>query len=350
MRKSKEIKVGNVLIGGNNPITVQSMTNTDTADFNSTFNQIVDLQNAGCDIVRLAVNNDLDVESCKKLLTKVSVPLVADIQFDYRLAIKCSDIGFSKVRFNPGNIGSTQKVKELVDACKSNKTTIRIGVNSGSLDKKISSIYGFGADAMFKSVEENVRLLENLGFYDIILSAKSSSVSTTIETYRKLSTFEYPLHVGVTESGYSTMGLIKSAIGIGSLLNDGVGDTIRVSLTGNPVNEVYAGKDILKSLGLLDQYCEIVSCPTCSRCKYDLESIVKELTIYTKDVKKKLKIAAMGCVVNGPGEAKDADFGFAGGANGEAVVFVKGNIVKKIKYDEIISEMKRMVDEFWFLH
>lgn len=346
MRKTKEIKVGNILVGGSNPISVQSMTNTDTSDFISTYNQIIDLQNAGCDIVRLAVNNDSDIDCCKKLLNQVSIPLVADIQFDYRLAIKSSDAGFAKIRFNPGNIGSKAKVKELVDVCKANNTAIRIGVNSGSLDKEISSKYGFGAQALYQSVEDNVKLLESFGFYDIILSAKSSSVATTIETYRLLSKLDYPLHVGVTESGYSTMGLIKSAIGIGSLLNDGIGDTIRVSLTGNPINEVYAGKDILKSLGLINEYCEIVSCPTCSRCKYNLESIVKELTEYTRNIKKKLKIAAMGCVVNGPGEARDADFGFAGGGNGEAVVFVKGNIVKKIKYDEIISEMKRMVDEF----
>lgn len=346
MKKTKEIRVGNVIIGGNNPITIQSMTNTDTSNFEATYNQVLDLQNVGCDIVRLAVNNVSDIESCKKILNKVSIPLVADIQYDYRLAIKSADAGFAKVRFNPGNIGSELKVKELVQACKLNNTPIRIGVNSGSLDKNISSKYGFGAKALYKSVEENVKLLESFGFYDIVLSAKSSSVMTTIETYRLLSQFDYPLHLGVTESGYSTMGIIKSSIGIGSLLADGIGDTIRVSLTGNPINEVYAGKDILKSLGIIDGYCEIVSCPTCSRCKYDLEKIVKELTDYTKNIKKKIKIAAMGCVVNGPGEARDADFGFAGGANGEAVIFKKGNIIKKVKYDEIVSEIKRMVDEF----
>lgn len=346
MKKTKEIKIGNVIIGGQQPILVQSMTNTDTSDYESTYNQIIKLQNVGCDIIRLAVGNDKDIESCKKLIKKVSIPLVADIQYDYRLAIKCSDAGFAKVRFNPGNIGSNLKVKELVEVCKSNKTPIRIGVNSGSLDNNVSKEYGFGAKALYKSIEENVMLLESFGFYDIVLSAKSSSVSTTIETYRMLSAFNYPLHLGVTESGYSTMGLIKSAIGIGSLLNDGIGDTIRVSLTGNPINEVSAGKDILKSLGLIDGFCEIISCPTCSRCKYNLESIVKELTDYTRNVKKKIKIAAMGCVVNGPGEARDADFGFAGGANGDAVIFEKGIITKKVKYNEILSEMKRMVDEF----
>ncbi len=199
---------------------------------------------------------------------------------------------------------------------------------------------------MVKSIQKHVDILEKFGFYDIVLSAKSSNVNTTIEVYRKLHTMGYPLHVGVTESGYSTMGIIKSAIGIGSLLVDGIGDTIRVSLTGDPVQEVCAAHDILKAIGLKEDFCEIVSCPTCSRCKYDLENIVKELTDYTKNVRKKIKIAAMGCVVNGPGEARDADFGFAGGGNGQAVIFEKGNVVKKISTDEILDEIKRRIDKF----
>lgn len=343
---SKKVRIGNIEIGGGNSIAVQSMTNTVTSDFDATLNQLLDLQNAGCDIARLAVNDTDDVESSKKLIKAVTMPLVADIQFDYRLAVMSADAGYAKIRFNPGNIGSDKNVAEVVAACKANNVPIRIGVNSGSLEKEISKEYGFGADAMVKSVQRHVSLLEKFGFYDIVLSAKSSNVKTTVEVYRKLHLMGYPLHIGVTESGYSTMGIIKSSIGIGSLLVDGIGDTVRVSLTGNPVQEIKAAHDILKSIGLKENFCEIVSCPTCSRCKYDLESIVKELTEYTKNITKKIKIAAMGCVVNGPGEARDADFGFAGGGNGQAVIFEKGNVVKKITTDEILEEIKRRIDAF----
>ncbi|MBE5731495.1 MAG: flavodoxin-dependent (E)-4-hydroxy-3-methylbut-2-enyl-diphosphate synthase [Clostridiales bacterium] len=343
---AKEVKIGNITIGGGKPIAVQSMTNTVTSDYDATFLQLQRLQEAGCDIARLAVNNNEDVEVSKRLIKKIDMPLVADIQFDYKLAVMSADAGYAKIRFNPGNIGSKKNVAEVVSACKQNCVPIRIGVNSGSLEKEISKTYGFGADAMIKSVQRHVEILEKFGFYDIVLSAKSSDVKTTVEVYRKLYLMGYPLHVGVTESGYSTMGMIKSSIGVGSLLLDGIGDTIRVSLTGDPIQEVEVAQNILKAIGLKEDFCEIVSCPTCSRCKYDLESIVKELTEYTKNTKKKIKIAAMGCIVNGPGEARDADFGFAGGGNGQAVIFEKGNVVKKIATDEILSEIKRRIDNF----
>lgn len=343
---TKKVKIGNIEIGGGNPIAVQSMTNTVTSDFDATFLQLKNLKEAGCDIARLAVNNLDDVEVSKRLIKAIDMPLVADIQFDYKLAVASADAGYAKIRFNPGNIGSEKNVAEVVSACKNNNVPIRIGVNSGSLEKEISQKYGYGADAMVKSVQRHVAILEKFGFYDIVLSAKSSNVKTTVDVYRKLHEMGYPLHVGVTESGYSTMGMIKSAIGIGSLLVDGIGDTIRVSLTGDPTQEIKVAHDILKGLGIKEDYCEIISCPTCSRCKYDLESIVKELTEYTKNVRKKIKIAAMGCVVNGPGEARDADFGFAGGGNGNAVIFEKGCVVKKISTDEILSEIKRRIDNF----
>ena len=340
------VKIGNIIIGRGYPVAVQSMTNTDTADYESTKTQLLALQSAGCDIARLAVTSMEEVEVCKKLVLSTTMPLVADIQFDYRLAVACADAGFAKIRFNPGNIGDESKVKKVVDACKANGIPIRVGVNSGSLDKDISAKYGFGADALAESVKKHVGLLEKFGFYDIVVSAKSSDVVTTVDTYRKLKSLGYVLHLGVTESGYSQAGIIKSAIGIGSLLVDGIGDTIRVSLTGDPLNEVYAAKNILKALGLEKNYCEIISCPTCSRCKYDLEKIVAELTDYTENIKKPLKIAAMGCVVNGPGEARDADFGFAGGDNGTAVIFEKGKVVKRVDADEILPEIKRRIDEY----
>ncbi len=343
---TKEVKIGNIIIGGEKPIAVQSMTNTLTSDYNATFLQLQRLQDAGCDIARLAVNNTEDVKISEKLIKNIRMPLVADIQFDYKLAVMAADVGYAKIRLNPGNIGSEKNVAEVVAACKQNCVPIRVGVNLGSLDKDISKTYGFGVDAMVKSVQSHVRILEKFGFYDIVLSAKSSNVKTTIDVYRKLFLMGYPLHVGVTESGYSTMGIIKSSIGLGSLLADGIGNTIRVSLTGDPVQEIKVAHDILKAIGLKNDFCEIVSCPTCSRCKYDLESIVEDLTEYTKNIKKKIKIAAMGCVVNGPGEARDADFGFAGGGNGQAVIFEKGNVVKKIAVDEILSEIKRRIDSF----
>lgn len=346
---SKKVKIGNIEIGGGNTIAIQSMTNTPTSDFNATFAQLTSLQNAGCDIARMAVNNDEDVQSSKRLIKSISMPLVADIQFDYRLAVASADAGFAKIRFNPGNIGNEKNVLEVVSACKANGVPIRIGVNSGSLEKDIASEFGYGAKALYESAIKNVKLLEKYGFYDIVISAKSSNVKTTVDTYRMLSTLDYPLHLGVTESGYSTMGTIKSSIGIGALLLDGIGDTIRVSLTGDPTQEIEVANNILKSLGLKEDYCEIVSCPTCSRCHYDMETIIKELTDYTKNLKKKIKIAGMGCVVNGPGEARDADFGFAGGSNGQAVIFEKGKVVKKISTDEIISEIKWRIDKFWHL-
>lgn len=337
---TKAVYVNKLPIGGGNRVTIQSMTNTPTADFDRTAAQIDRLIAAGCDIIRLAVCSEAEVEVCKRYIDRFSVPLVADIQFDYRLAIRCSEIGFSKVRINPGNIGSEDGVKKLVDVCKANGTPIRIGVNGGSLEKEVK---GSGAEALADSALKNVALLEKFGFYNTIISVKSSDVRTMIEANRIIRTkCDYPLHLGVTESGDVDAGTIKSAIGIGALLADGIGDTIRVSLSGDPVSEVYAARNILRAIGLDKNYCEIISCPTCSRCSYDLAAVVGEVKEFTANIDKPLKVAIMGCVVNGPGEAKNADCGVAGGVD-KAVLFKKGEVIKTIPSSDILIELKKLI-------
>lgn len=341
---SKTVKIKNTLIGGGAPIAVQSMTNIDTLDTRATEEQLTRLQNAGCDIARLAVSSDGEVEACKPLIGKFDMPLVADIQFDYRIAVKCCEIGFDKIRFNPGNIGDESKVKYVVDACKMHGVPIRIGVNTGSLEKELLCMEK--SAALVESALKHVRILEKYGFNDIVISVKSSNVKTMVEAYRKLAAqVDYPLHLGVTESGTGERGVVRSAIGIGALLLDGIGDTVRVSLSGNPVDEVLAAKTVLQEVGVDKNYCEIISCPTCSRCKYDLKAIVDELKAQTQSIHKPVKLAVMGCVVNGPGEAADADFGVAGGGNGKAALFVKGKVVSTITTDEIVPTLLRLINE-----
>ena len=342
---TKTVQIGKIKIGGGNRIAVQSMTNTDTSDYEKTLQQILALRSAGCDAVRPAVSDDGDVLTCKRIIEKVSVPLVADIQFDYRLAVKCVEAGFSKIRLNPGNIGGNDRVKTVVDACKAAGVPIRVGVNSGSLDKDIFKKYGNTPKALVESAMQHVRLLEDCGFYDVVISVKASTVKTCVEAYRLLSeATDYPLHVGITESGGGEAALMKSAVGIGSLLLDGIGDTIRVSLSDDPVQEVYAAKKILRAVGIDKNYCEIVSCPTCSRCKYDLIGIVRQMQDYVKNITVPMKIAVMGCVVNGPGEARDCDFGVAGGKD-NAVLFEKGVIIKTVPMNEITNELKARIDQ-----
>ncbi|MCH5165730.1 MAG: flavodoxin-dependent (E)-4-hydroxy-3-methylbut-2-enyl-diphosphate synthase [Clostridiales bacterium] len=332
-----------MLIGGGNRIAVQSMTNTDTLDVEATYEQLKRLQIAGCDIARIAVSSNEEIKACRAYVGKFDMPLVADIQFDYRLAVQCAEIGFDKIRFNPGNIGDESKVKTLVDACKANGVPIRIGVNTGSLEREFKALHK--SDALVESALKHVRMLERFGFYDIVISVKSSDVKTTVEAYRKLhDRTDYPLHLGVTESGADERGVVRSAIGIGALLIDGIGDTLRVSLSGDPVKEVEAAKLILQESGIDKNYCEIISCPTCSRCKYDLKSVVDELKAATKDIKTRVKVAVMGCVVNGPGEAEGADFGVAGGGNGKAALFVDGNVVQTINTSEIVPTVLRLID------
>ncbi len=342
---TRQITVKNIKIGGGAPISIQSMTNTPTLDTERTIAQIFALKKAGCDIVRIAVSSDEEVEKSKTVLKNANVPLVADIQFDYRHAVKCADIGFDKIRFNPGYL-STDKVSEVVKACKANGVPIRVGVNSGSVDKEILEKYS-GAEALCESALKHIAVLEKCGFYDTIISVKSSSVITMVQAYEMLaSRCDYPLHLGVTESGSAFRGAIKSSVGIGSLLLKGIGDTIRVSLTGDPVKEVETAKLILASVGKGKDMPEIVSCPTCSRCEYDMESIVDKIEKALEGVNKKIKIAVMGCVVNGPGEAKDADIAVCGGGKGKAVLYKSGKLLKTINGDDAVAEVLKLIEEF----
>lgn len=338
--KTKKIKVGNIYVGGDSPITIQSMTNTDTRNVQETVRQIHQLEEAGCNIIRCAVP---DMEACdalKEIVKYISIPLVADIHFDHRLALKSIENGVSALRINPGNIGSVERVNEVAKAAKDKEIPIRIGVNSGSLQKNILAKYGkVCPEALVESALEHVRILEDANFEDIAISIKSSNVVQMIESYRIISKkTNYPLHLGVTEAGTLWRGTIKSSIGIGTLLSEGIGDTIRVSLTGNPVEEVRVGREILKSIGYINEGIEFISCPTCGRTQIDLIKIAEEVEKRLVGYDKNLKVAVMGCVVNGPGEAREADIGIAGG-NGEGLIFKKGEIVKKVKEEDLVEEL-----------
>ncbi|MEQ6358603.1 flavodoxin-dependent (E)-4-hydroxy-3-methylbut-2-enyl-diphosphate synthase [Thermoanaerobacter thermohydrosulfuricus] len=347
MRKiTREVKIGNKKIGGNNPILVQSMTNTDTHDIEKTIEQIKRLEAEGCDIIRVAVPDMEAAEAIKEIKKNINIPLVADIHFDYRLAIKSIENGADKIRINPGNIGREENIKKVVEIAKEKGIPIRIGVNSGSLEKEILHKYkGVTAEAVVESALKNVLILEKLGFYDIVISLKTTNVPLTIEAYKLASSkVDYPLHVGITEAGTIEAGTIKSAIGIGTLLYLGIGDTIRVSLTGDPVHEVRVGRQILRSLGLLKEGVEVISCPTCGRTKIDLIRLAEEVEKRTRNIKKPLKVAVMGCAVNGPGEAKEADIGIAGG-DGEGVIFKKGKVYKKVKEEELVEELMKEIEK-----
>lgn len=343
-RKSKVIEIGNVKIGGDNPITVQSMCNTDTRDINATIKQIEQLQDAGCEIIRLAVLNKDAAAAIKDIVKKVKIPVIADIHFDYRLALQCIENGISALRINPGNIGRDEFVKKVVDAAKTNNVPIRIGINAGSLEKNLQELDIPLAEKMVKSAMHHIKILEDNNFDKIKISLKSSDVLTTIDAYRMIADIvEYPLHLGVTEAGTLKGGLIKSAVGLGTLLAEGIGDTIRVSLTENPVEEVLAGFQILKSLGIRKKGVNFVSCPTCGRCGIDLISLAKATEEKFMNFDKDITIAVMGCPVNGPGEAKHADFGIAG-ANGEGYIFIKGEIIKKVKEQFLLDEFVKVVE------
>lgn len=339
-RKTKKIKVGNIYVGGDSPISVQSMNNTDTRNIIETINQIKDFEKAGCDITRCAVLDNEAAEALGVIVKSVNIPIVADIHFDYKLALKSIQNGVAALRINPGNIGSIEKVKLVANAAKDRGIPIRIGVNSGSLEKELLEKYGkVCADALVESAIKHVNILESINFEDIVISIKSSNVIQMIESYRLISEkLHYPLHIGVTESGTLWRGTIKSSVGIGTLLAEGIGDTIRVSLTSDPIEEIKVGKQILKSLGYYNEGIEFISCPTCGRTKVDLISLAHEAEERLKHCTKNLKIAIMGCAVNGPGEAKDADFGIAAGT-GEGLIFKKGNIIKKVKEDDLIDEL-----------
>lgn len=343
---SRVVKVGNLLIGGGNPIVIQSMTNTTTSDVEATVNQIKKLEAAGCQMVRMTINNEEAAKAIGEIKKRVDVPLCADIHFDYKLALLAIENGIDKLRINPGNIGSDENIKAVVEKAKEKNIPIRIGVNSGSIEKHILEKYGKPtADGMVESAMYHINLLEKNGFNDIVVSLKASNVKMMVEAYRKISKLvDYPLHLGVTEAGTAFQGTVKSAIGIGALLVDGIGDTIRVSLTEDPVEEIKVAKEILKVLGLIEAGVEIVSCPTCGRTEIDLIGLVKKVEKEFENENRKIKIAVMGCVVNGPGEAREADYGVAGG-KGVGVLFKKGQIVKKVDESEILIELKKLIME-----
>ncbi len=343
-KNTRAVKVGDISIGCNAPISVQSMTNTDTRDAKATIGQIRRLEEAGCEIVRMAVPDKQAAEALRDIRSSVAVPLVADIHFDYRLALMAIDAGVDKLRINPGNIGDPDRVRQVVEAAKARRIPIRIGVNGGSLDKALHLKYGGPtAEALVESALQHVRILESLDFEETIISMKSSSVQVTVEAYRLLARqTDYPLHIGITEAGTPWRGTIKSCGGLGALLMDGLGDTLRVSLTGDPVEEVRVGMELLEALDLRRKGIRFVSCPTCGRCQVDLERIVNELEQALVGIEIPITIAVMGCAVNGPGEAREADLGIASG-KGEVLLFKKGEIIKKLPENKVTETVVDMV-------
>lgn len=346
MRKQKRIvNIGGVKIGGDNPVAIQSMCNTDTRDVKATVNQIHELENAGCEIIRVAVPDMVAAKAVADIKKQIHIPLVVDIHFDYRLALECMKNGADKVRINPGNIGDRDRVKQVVEMAKEREIPIRIGVNGGSLERKLLQKYGgVTADALVESAMGHVAILDELNFNNVVVSIKISDVPKMLCAYRKFNEIsDIPLHIGVTESGTLKGGTIKSAVGIGALLAEGIGDTMRVSLTANPVEEIYAAYDIQKVLGMRKTGAEIVSCPTCGRTQLDLISIANEVEKRAANIDKPIKIAVMGCAVNGPGEAREADIGIAGG-KGEGLIFKKGEIIKKVPQDSLVDELMKEIE------
>lgn len=343
---TRQILVGNVPIGGGAPVVIQSMLNTKTTDVEGSLEQIKKLAAAGCQIARLAVPNREAARTFAEICRESPLPLVADIHFDYQLAILAAEGGASKIRINPGNIGGEDRVKAVVEVCKQKHIPIRIGVNGGSLDKKLLEKYGHPTpEALVESAFQHLELLEKQGFYDTCVSMKSSTVPNMVAAARLFrSKCDYPLHIGVTETGPVRQGLIKSAMGIGALLMDGIGDTLRVSLTDDPVEEVYAAKDILKAAGLRKEGVDIISCPTCGRTRIDLIGLVNRVDEALKDCRKPITVAVMGCIVNGPGEAREADIGIAGG-DGWGMIFEKGEQVAKLPYDELLPALLERIEK-----
>ena len=342
-KKTKKIKVGNVFIGGGEPILIQSMLDRPFDNIQANIEQAQELEKAGCQMLRVAVPNSRAVELINILKRCISIPVIADIHFDYNIAIESIHAGADKIRINPGNIEKNNLLK-IANVCSQKNIPIRIGINSGSVNKKFLEKYGNNADAMVASAKEIIDLFENFGFDKIIVSLKSSNIYKTIEAYEKMSKIcDYPMHIGITEAGTENYGIIKSCVGIGSLLTRGIGDTIRVSLSANHVKEIEVGYQILKSLGLRDCV-EVVSCPTCGRCTLDVKQLALEIENFTKNIRKELKIAVMGCPVNGPGEARDADFAITG-AHGTGLIFRKGEIIKRVPQNKLLEELKKLIFE-----
>lgn len=344
-RISKVVQIGDIKIGGNEKIAIQSMLNVPSYDVEKHVTEALRLKNAGCEILRIAVPDMAAIRLIPAIKEKVDIPLVADIHFDYRLAIESVAAGIDKIRINPGNIGDDSRVKQVADACRSKNIPIRIGVNSGSVEKNILKKYGHPtAEALCESTLYHASLLEKFDFDNIVLSLKSSNVKTMIDAYKLIAEkCDYPLHLGVTETGTKKLGIIKSAVGIGVLLLDGIGDTIRVSLTSDPVEEVYAAKDILKAIGLEQNGVEIISCPTCGRTRIDIINLTEKIERMLENCQKNIKVAVMGCAVNGPGEAREADIGVAGG-DGVGLIFKKGEIVRKVKEENIVEELMKEIE------
>ena len=341
---TKPIIVGNVQIGGQNKVVIQSMTNTKTKDIEATIKQILELEKAGCEIIRVACLDLEDAKAIKEIKKQIHIPIVADIHFDYKIALEAINSGVNKIRINPGNIGDEEKVKAVVEACKEKNIPIRIGVNGGSLEKDLLEKYGKPtAEAMIESAKRHVDILEKLDFYDIAISLKASNLDLCVEAYEKASqVFNYPLHLGITEAGTEFGGTIKSSIGLGILLRQGIGDTLRVSLSDDPVKEIKVAKEILKNCNLYSGVPTLVACPTCGRTQIDLIPIAKEMEKFLQTIHADITIAVMGCAVNGPGEAKEADIGIAGGIN-EGLLFKKGQIIKKVKEEELLDCLKEEI-------
>ena len=345
-KNTRKIYVGDLAIGGDSKVVIQSMTNTKTLDVTATVNQIKKLENAGCELVRLSVPNIQSADALREIISKVNIPVVADIHFDYRLAIESIKNGVHGLRLNPGNIGSEEKVRLVVEQAKKRNIKIRIGVNAGSLEKTLMDSMGRTPEAMVESALRHIKILEKHDFYNTVVSLKASDIQTTIKAYELFSNIsDYPLHLGITEAGTLKSGTVKSSIGIGYMLLNGIGDTIRVSLTADPVEEIYVAKEILKSIGLDNQSVKIISCPTCARTDIDIIGLAEKIEKATINIKKNISVAIMGCAVNGPGEAKDADIGIAGGIS-EAILFKKGKIIRKIDEESIIQVLLEEIEKF----
>lgn len=347
-RKTRRVNVGGVFLGGGEKIKIQSMTTTKTSDVEKTVAQIAALEKAGCEIIRVAVSDEADAAALRSVKEKIGIPLVADIHFSPKLAVTAIENGADKVRINPGNIGGEKEIKYVADCVRAHKIPVRVGSNTGSIEKNFLEKYGRSAEALVESALYNVGILEKFGVEDIVISVKASDVPLTVKAYTLLSQkSDRPLHLGVTEAGTTESGIVKSAVGIGSLLLNGIGDTVRVSLTDDPVKEVYAAQQILRACGLEEEYVEVVSCPTCGRCAWESMSLANKVTEFVRPYKKRVKIAVMGCVVNGPGEAKDADIGIAGG-NGACLIFRKGEPYKKVDAEdaeeEFLKEIRLVLD------
>lgn len=344
--ETRSIQVGNLTMGGNLHVYIQSMTNTKTHDVEATVNQILALENAGCEIVRMACFDQEDAKAIRTIKEQVHIPLVADIHFDYRLALTAIESGIDKIRINPGNIGSKENVRRVVEACKEKHIPIRIGVNAGSLEKELLEKYGKPtAQAMVESAKRHVDILRSLDFEDICLSLKASTMKMCVEAYELASdTFPYPLHLGITEAGTAFGGTIRSCAGLGILLHEGLGNTIRVSLSDDPVEEIKVARELLKNFDLLDDVPNLVSCPTCGRIQYDLIPVAKEIEQFLQNIRAPITVAIMGCAVNGPGEARNADIGIAGGVK-EGLLFKKGEIIRKVKQEELVDVLKKEILE-----